>query len=388
MLDRRHTLIRAAACLAVACFLAPAARAAAPAPLSNPAYGFPVPGSQPAAANAASAGLSLADRWLGDSPYSNPAAAPQKGVEISPLFQRINRQDLAATNRSTTQNRGYPDVAGGSVGAALGKWGVTLYAWQPVLRLEQLNYSSGPIATPAQIDQEALQREVRGGLAISRAFGDNMRFGLSGEYIYRSDSYTTIETSGSPFAGTRLLEFTGSGIGASAGFTYQKDIDQTWGNWFGAAVHYQQDMDLTGTLDEQLTAGDTQADIAVTRKAQISGGASARVTVAPATRIVLGVSGHTGDEWTEFGAKSDPGVAYSIGLDWKDSELPWGARFGVGQESNPGALEEKSGLLSAGFTWVSGDLVLDVGILHRNLARDGFAHSADDRLVGSVRFSF
>ena len=55
---------------------------------------------------------------------------------------------------------------------------------------------------------------------------------------------------------------------------------------------------------------------------------------------------------------------------------------------NPGALEEKSGLLSAGFTWVSGDLMLDVGIMHRNLARDGFAHSADDRIVGSVRFAF
>ena len=85
---------------------------------------------------------------------------------------------------------------------------------------------------------------------------------------------------------------------------------------------------------------------------------------------------------------SDPGLSYGIGLDWKDAELPWGARFGVGQESNPGALEEKSGLLSAGFTWVSGDLVLDVGLMHRNLARDGFSHSADDRAVASVRFSF
>lgn len=388
MLDRRHTLICAAACLAATCFLAPAARAAAPAPLSNPAFGFPVPGDQPAAANGASAGLSLADRWLGDSPYENPAAAPRKGVEISPLFQRVNRQDLAATNRSTKQNRGYPDAAGGSIGTAFGSWGATLYAWQPVLRLEQLNYSSGPIATPAQIDQEALQRELRAGLALSRAFGPNLRIGVAGEFAHRSDSYTTIEQSGSPFAGTRVLELSGDGIGASVGFTYQKDVEQTWGNWIGAAIHYNHDLDLTGTLDEKLTAGDSNAPVAVTRKSEISGGASARVTVAPATRIVVGVSGRSGAEWSEFGLKSDPGVAYSIGLDWKDSELPWGARFGVGQESNPGALEEKSGLLSAGFTWVSGDLVIDLGLLHRNLARDGFAHSADDRAVASVRFAF
>ncbi len=388
MLDRRHTLIRAAACLAAACLLAPAARAAAPAPLSNPAYGFALPGDQPAAANATSAGLSLADRWLGDSPYENPAAKPFKGIEASPLFQRVNRQDLAATNRSAVQNKGYPDVAGGSLGFTLGKWGMSLYAWQPVLRLEQLNYSSGPIATPAQIDQEALQRELRGGLALSRECGANLRIGVAGEYLYRSDSYTTNEQSGSPFAGTRTLEFTGTGFGASAGFVYQKDIDQPMGSWLGGAVHYNSDLDVTGTLDEQLTAGPNHADVAVTRKSEISGGLSARVNVAPATRIVAGVSGRSGAEWTQWGLKADPGISYGLGLDWKDSELPWGARFGVGQESNPGALEEKSGLLSAGFTWVSGDLVLDAGILHRNLARKGFAHSADDRLVASVRFSF
>ena len=388
MLDRRHNLMRAAACLAVACFLAPAARAAAPPPLSNPAFGFPLPGDQPAAANAASAGLSLADRWLGDSPYNNPAAKPFKGVEASPLFQRVNRQDLASTNRSTIQNRGYPDVAGGSIGFALRQWGVSLYAWQPVLRLEQLSYSAGPISTPAQIDQEALQRELRGGVAISRGFGTNLRLGVAGEFVSRNDSYTTIEQSGSPFAGTRVLEFSGTGIGASAGFTFEQAADQIGGSSFGAAVHWNADLDLTGTLDEQLVAGNTKTDVAVTRTSEISGGFSGRVLVAPATRIVVGISGRSGAEWSEFGFKSDPGLSYGIGLDWKDAELPWGARFGVGQESNPGALEEKSGLLSAGFTWVSGDLVLDVGLMHRNLARDGFSHSADDRAVASVRFSF
>jgi len=60
----------------------------------------------------------------------------------------------------------------------------------------------------------------------------------------------------------------------------------------------------------------------------------------------------------------------------------------VGQEANQGAIEKKAGLLSVGFTWVSGDLALDIGLLHRNLARDGSPSSADDRLVGSVKLAF
>jgi hypothetical protein len=60
----------------------------------------------------------------------------------------------------------------------------------------------------------------------------------------------------------------------------------------------------------------------------------------------------------------------------------------VGQDSNPDAVEPRSGLLSAGFTWVSGDLVIDVGLLHRNLSREGSPNSADDRAVATVKIGF
>src|SRR6185436_6039873 len=97
MLARRLILPRGAV-VTLALALAPVVHAAAPPPLSNPVYGFALPGDYATAANAASAGLALSDRWLGESGYENPAASSRQGVEISPLFQRVSRQDLTARN--------------------------------------------------------------------------------------------------------------------------------------------------------------------------------------------------------------------------------------------------------------------------------------------------
>src|ERR1044072_155194 len=134
MLARRLPPLRVAALILGALALVPAARAGAPPPLSNPTYGFPLPrayaaaantapaglppspprpGEYAAAAHAAAAGLALSDRWLGESAYENPAASVRSGVEISPLFQRVNRQDPAAEKREVDQTFGYPDRAGG-----------------------------------------------------------------------------------------------------------------------------------------------------------------------------------------------------------------------------------------------------------------------------------
>ena len=388
MLDRRLILPRVAAVLLATLAFVPAARAGAPAPLSNPVYGFPLPGDYVTPASAASAGLSLADRRLGESPFENPAAKVAQGVQVSPLFQRVSRQDLTSSNRDVDQNVGYPDLAGGYLSLPVRGWGVVLYAWQPVLRLEQQAYSQGPIAAPAAIDQQAMQRELRAGLALSRGFGEDLRFGVAGEFVHRDDSYETHERSGSPSAGDRVLEFSGDSFGIGAGFAYARDPDQPWGSWVGGAVHYGSELEVSGTLDEQLVSGSNQLAFTAKRDAEFSGGASARVTVAPATRVVAGFSARSGADWNGFDFGTGAGASYGIGLDWKDAELPWGARFGVGQESNPDAVEKKAGLLSIGFTWVSGDLVFDLGLLHRNLARAGFPSSADDRAVGSVRFGF
>jgi hypothetical protein len=387
MLARRLILPHAAALLSGALVLIPAAHAAPPPPLDNPVYGFPLPGDFVSPATAASAGLALSDRWLGESPYNNPAAKLAQGIELSPVFQHVSRQDLASINRDFEQTTGYLDLAGASLSLPVRSWGLVLYAWQPVMRLEQQSYSAGPLVSPAAVQQQATQREVRGGLAVSHAVG-GMRAGVAGEWVHRDDQYETHEQSGSPFAGDRVLDFKGDGWGGSAGVTWSKDTDQPWGSWVGAGIHYRSDLAVSGTSDSKLAAGDTTFVFDATQAAEWSGGVSARVIVAPATRALAAVSVRSGADWRGFDISTSRGLGWSLGLDWKDPELPWGARFGVGQDSNPDAVEPRSGLLSAGFTWVSGDLVIDLGFLHRNLSREGSPNSADDRAVATVKIGF
>src|SRR5262245_26892509 len=106
MLSRRRTPSRAALLVLAAVAFAVPARAQAPQPLSTPLRAYPLPGDYVTPATAASAGLALSDRWLGTSVYENPAATPFKGIEFSPVFQRVSRQDLASENREFTQTFG------------------------------------------------------------------------------------------------------------------------------------------------------------------------------------------------------------------------------------------------------------------------------------------
>lgn len=389
MLARRlipsSTVILCAAALAIS--HSPARAQTPPPPLGNPAYGFPVPGDYVTPATAASAGLALSDRWLGKSIYENPAAIVPRGVEVSPVFQRTSRQDISSQNRDFNQTFGYLDLVGLSVSLPTGQWGLVLYGWQPVLRLEEQTYSAGPFVSPAEVRQLDTQRELRGGAAISRGFGA-FRAGVSGEWVHRDDNYETHINSGDPLAGDRVVGLSGDGYGMSGGLVYQKDPDQVRGLWVGASARYGAEIPLTGTVEQQLALGDTAYDFDATRGSEWSGGLSARMTVAPATRLLVGLSGRSGQAWDGFGFETTSGGGWSAGLDWKDEELPWGARFGVGQEWNPGALEDQAGLLSIGFTYVSGTLVVDLGLMHRNLAREDLAHSADDRAVMTVKVGF
>ncbi len=387
MLARRlHPFHALAWGLAVLIAVCPIARAAAPPALVNPDFAFPLPGDFVTPANAASAGLALADRWLGTTGFENPAATLPRGLELSPLFQRVSRQDISSQNRDFEQVTGYPDAAGARYAMAFRQWGITLYAWQPVLRLEEFSYSAGPLATPAFQRLLTSQREIRAGGSVSHAAGV-LRIGLAGEYVRRDDSYETHEQSGDPSAGDRLIDMGGDGFGVSGGVSWEKDVDRPWGSWFGAALRYGSELTMTGTADERLALGDTTYDFTATRDVEWSGGVSGRVTIAPATRFVAGLSVRSGADWKGLDIGTTTGASWSAGFDWKDPELPWGARFGVGQEKNPGAVEEKAGLLSVGFTWVSGDLVLDAGILHRNLAHGDLPRSSDDRIVASVRIA-
>ena len=169
--------------------------------------------------------MSLADRWLGLSGYENPSALVPKGVEVSPTFQRVNRQDMAAQNRSYEQVFGYPQFAGARLSLPFGRLGVMAYAWQPVVRFEEYSFSAGPLATPAFVRTLTAQQEMRAGLGVSYPVG-SARLGVSGEWVNRNDRYETSEESGASTAGDRVIEMKGSGVGGSAGASWEKDTDR------------------------------------------------------------------------------------------------------------------------------------------------------------------
>jgi hypothetical protein len=390
MTERRLLPLLAAVLVPAAlAFAVPAARAQVPPALVNPEYGFAFPSEFASPVNAASAGVALADRWLGISGFENPAALVPKGLEISPVWQRVNRQDIAAQNRDYDQVIGYPEFAGARLSMPVADWGLMAYAWRPVLRMEEFSYSTGPLALPAFRRQLTSQRELRAGVAVSKGIS-RARIGVSGEYVNRDDRYETSEVSGDPTAGDRVIEMSGDGFGGTLGVSWEKDTDRPWGSWFGAAVRYGSEVLLDGTQVEpaSVVPGDTTATFSLARSAEWSGGVSGKVTLAPATRFVAGLSFRQGIDYGANQPATGSGYGWSAGIDWKDDELPWGARFGVGQEGLADAVESKAGLLSLGFTWISGDLAIDASILHRNMSREDFPHSSDDRAVLTVKLDF
>lgn len=353
-------------------------------------WGFPLPGDHPSPATARSAGVALADRWLGGAVQDNPAARPAAAVEVTGQFMRVNRMDLAAQNRSFNETFGFPDFASASV--SLGR-GPVLYAYQPVLRMEEQTYTAGPFLTPAQVGSSVSQRELRVGVSQSLQ-RDGMRFGVAAEWVSRRDRYETIEVSGSPDAGERAIAFDGSGFGASAGFAYERESDRVGGVSLGGALRYGSELTLDGDYTEALLSGNSAGTFRIARDAEWSGGVSAAFVMAPATRVLVAVSGRSGGAWTEEGLvdglalEAKSGFGWSAGLEWKDPELNWGARFGAGQEAQSGSFEKKTGLLSIGFTFDLGGVVLDAALLHRNLANVDNPSSAEDRALVGVRVDF
>src|SRR5262245_33859547 len=74
---------------------------------------FRFPGYHVTPGSAVSAGLALADRWLGDEPYSNPAMARPWTLALSPMILHVSRQDIRADHRGYEETSAYFDAAGG-----------------------------------------------------------------------------------------------------------------------------------------------------------------------------------------------------------------------------------------------------------------------------------
>ena len=358
----------------------PAARAATPTPLDIGKL-YPFPGALAAPASAVSAGLGLADRWLGDEPFDNPAADPARGVLAAPVLQRVKRQDLPADYRNYDETAGFLDFAGGRLALPLRGFGVTLYAYEPVLRREDVAFTTRPDEVPGTFTAAGSARETRAGLALSHAWR-GARLGAALEWTRRDDAYDFDEVSGSPFAGKRHVDFAGDGIGFQAGARVPVAARVT----LGGALRYVPALDLSGR--QTVEAPPLAQDLTVTRAAGWEGGLSARWRVSDAFRVLAALGGRTAQAWDGLGLTSGRAVAWSAGFEYEEPEQPWTFRLGAGQEQQDGVPEPRAGVYALGVGWKAETLRLDLGVLRRSFERAARATSYDDRVVASATVGF
>jgi hypothetical protein len=361
------------------CFALPAA-GQAPEPIDPARDSFS--GAFTSPASGISAGLALADRWLADEPYANPAIARKGAVSVSPLFVLISRQDLRAENREFTDQGGSIDLAGAYAAMPLGRLALSGYFWQPVLRFEDNAYNVGSaisVGPPATLSMSVSMREWIAGLGASAPLG-RMRVGAALEWNGRSDSYSTHEESGSPTAGDSRVDFSGSGLGAQFG------AHATFGNSehpfeLGAAARYRPSLDLSGNQQLDQIALSSTAAVSVTRSASWQGGLSARMPLGESFRLMAEGAASGPQDWTGFGVTTGQGAEWKLAGEYHDTRDPWTFRFGGGQEQQDGVPEPRAGVYAVGLGWRLKHSSIDFALTHRTLQRPGEPNSYDERIV-------
>jgi hypothetical protein len=375
--------LAAFACVATFAVLA---HAEPPSPIIPSLFAFPGQVLNPASAR--SAGLGLADHWLGDDPYANPAAANRMEVVLTPELLRVSRQDLRAGNRNYDETPAFIDGAGGAISVPWGRSCFWLYGHQAGLRLEDNAFEVGPSGSiPAVITSHSEMREVHAGLAASRPVG-LVRLGLGVEWTRRQDLYESTEQSGSPEAGSRHVDFDGGGVGGQAGVRYASG-DSTLGAFvLGAGVRFVPSLTLDGTQQLSLVLGDSSATVSVERESGWEGGVTGQFWLSPDFQVLASVGGRTAQEWHEFGVTAGPGFEWRVGGEYHDALDPWTFRFGLGQEQQTGVPEPRAGSFALGFGWSLEGTIIDLGAMRRTIERANKPHSFDDRVLLSVRVSF
>lgn len=373
---------------ALAAILPALAAAQLPSPLRSDQHSLP--GALAGPMTAASAGVGLADRWLADAPFDNPAVRPRGRLALTPSLQRMSRQDLRAANREFDEQLVFFDAAGlwGGFEALGVMW--SAYAGQPVVRLEDHAFVRGTFDSPeppAIIEGTTSARELRAGLGISTGWGV-ARVGIAGEWTRRDDRYEQVEQSGSPDAGTRIADFSGDGIGGTAGVRLDLGGGGPGSVTAGASARFVPELELEGERTADLVSGQSAAPIVAVRESGWEGGASARVVITPAFSAVAGLSGRTAQAWEGFGVETGTGFAWSLAGAFHDPEATWHARVGVGQEQQRGVPEPRAGVVGIGMGWEQPTWTLDVGLLRRSIERAGRPTSFDDRLLATYTILF
>jgi hypothetical protein len=364
-----------------------AAAAQAPSPIDAKLFAFP--GSLEHPPSGVSAGFALADQWLGDDPFSNPAAPRQRRVTLSPTLFRISRQDLRAANRNYDDQSPYIDLAGASLGVPyVPLW---IYVYQPALRFEEYVFTRGtgtdPTVQPATISGQADTREGRAGLATSFGWGP-MRAGAALEWSRRQDRYVENEQSGAPDQGRREVNFDGNAMGGTFGLRFDSADSGAGRITVGVGARYVPELEVTGEQTLDLLSGSSVTPITATRAAGWEGGVSARYFVNADFAALVAAGGRTEQEWTGLGVTSGASAMWRVALYYHDSADPWAVRLGMGQDRQDGAPEPRAGVVGLGLGWDVDGAILDFGLLHRSIERASAPRSYEDRVIASVRVDF
>jgi hypothetical protein len=356
-------------------------RAQLPSAISQELFAFP--GAHPSPGSAASAGLALADRWLGDEPFDNPAGARPYTLALSPLLLHVSRQDLRAEHRSYEETSAFFDAAGGYFTAQGGAIGLALYGHQPVLRLEDNAFLTGTLIGPAgSVKSNTDARELRGGLAVSFGRG-RARLGIAGEFTHRADHYERTEDTGGPAPNTYVTDFSGDAVGGQAGL--RVNLGEGPGAiTFGAGLRYVPELELTGDLTLGGAGGSTTSPVSTRREAGWEGGLAARYVVTDAFHTLVSAGGKSAQSYEGWGVASGEGFEWKLAGEYHDQRDPWTLRFGFGQEQQTDVPEPRCGVIGLGFGFVFETTQIDLGVVHRTFKRGDHANSSEDRIVASL----
>lgn len=358
-----------------------------PPPITPTLFSFP--GAFATPPNARTAGVALANRWIGDAPFENPAFAAFPGVELSPLLMRVSRQDLRRQNRNFDEEAAFFDAAGAWGSYRMGRVAIAGYGYQPVLRLENNAYTQGTQVTaqPATMQTNSSQREWRAGLALACSLSST-RLGAAIEYTQRMDRYKTLETSGSPTSGTTTTDFSGGGVGAQFGVHTTIGKGGAGTTEVGGGARFVPSISLEGEVEQDLLVGLTTTATRTERSPSWEGGVSVRVKVTPAFRALAAFGGHGDQDYEDFGVSRGKGSFWSIGGEYHDARDPWNVGFGYGTEEETKVPEPRASVVGIGFGWDLESTRLELGITHRSVQRAGQPNSELDEVVLSVLQAF
>ncbi|HEY2955327.1 MAG TPA: hypothetical protein VGK89_08790 [Candidatus Eisenbacteria bacterium] len=341
---------------------------------------FPFPGARESPGSAISAGMALADRWLGEEPFANPAASRPWTLVVAPALLHMSRQDLRADHRNYQETSAFFDAAGGWLGLELGRLGLSLYSYQPVVRLEDNAFQRGPVLNPTgSVKSSSDAREVRSGVALSYGTGP-VRAGVAGEWAHRADHYERTEQTGGPASGTYTADFSGDAAGAQAGVRVVLG-EGPGAMTVGASLRYLAELEVTGDETIAVATGTTTSPISATRASGWEGGFTASYAVTDAFRWLIAAGGRGAQDWKGFGVRRGQGAEWKLAGEYHDRRDPWTVRFGFGQDQETEVAESRAGTAAVGVGLQLESTRVDFGVVHRSFKRHDHPASSDDRLV-------